>query len=122
MPTYKIQGVRLSQLKKCPKNCEKDIQIADATMHEMQHLPANACSARFIDEKSGKTLVCVLSYRAPLENGGNTAEPGQKDEASKALNLRCICFVGYRYQELDTKKTSLLFRVQEPHFSRYQEN
>ena len=94
-PTYKIRGARLSQLKKRPKNRKEDIQIADATIREMQHLPADACSARFIDEKSGKTLVCVFSYRALPENGVNTAEPGQKDEASKALKskVHLLCWL-----------------------------
>lgn len=64
-PTYAIHGLNLSRLMKRPKNRKNDIEAAQHRHCPDEEMPADACSARFMDEKSGKTLVCVFSHRAP---------------------------------------------------------
>jgi len=66
-PCYRIAGVQLSELEKRGKNLDDDIDIANATITRMQSWPADACSARLVDDDSGETLVCVFSHRLPNE-------------------------------------------------------
>ena len=63
-PTYKIRGANLSRLMKRPKNNQKDIDAANAVVAQMEDAPADACSAKFVNE-TGKMLVCVFSHRGP---------------------------------------------------------
>jgi hypothetical protein len=42
----------------------------------MECLQADACSAKFVDDESGETLVCVFSHRVPKET--NVAIAGEK--------------------------------------------
>ena len=42
----------------------------------MECLQADACSAKFVDDESGETLVCVFSHRVPME--ANVAIAGGK--------------------------------------------
>ena len=66
-----------------PKNRQDDIDDADAMILRMRDLQADACSARFVDDESGKTLVCVFARRtssmskvAPQKDV--VAKPGRK--------------------------------------------
>jgi len=43
----------------------------------MERLPADAASARFVDDESGETLVCVFSHRAPAETDAIAVAEGK---------------------------------------------
>lgn len=60
-PVFKIQNIRLSALKKRGKNLNADIKYADALIETMKSHPADACSARFLDE-NGIPLACVFAH------------------------------------------------------------
>jgi len=66
-PCYRIPGTNLSKLKKHGKNLKEDITAANTIIAHMQSWPANASSARLVDNKSGETLVCIFSHRLPEE-------------------------------------------------------
>jgi len=64
-PSYRIPGVKLSELKRRKKNREEDIDAANDSIARMEDVEPDACSAKFVDDETGETLVCVFSHRAP---------------------------------------------------------
>ena len=82
-PTYRIPRIKLSELMHRPKNRPDDINNADAMILRMRGSQADACSARFVDDESGETLVCVFSHRTPATSNiapqkDMVAKPGRK--------------------------------------------
>jgi len=78
-PRYRIPGTNLSELKKRGKNLEEDISAANTVIARMQSWPADASSARLVDDESGETLVCIFSHRLPEEKHA-TEEPTMEND------------------------------------------
>ena len=68
IPTYTIPGIKLLELKKQPKNLLEDVNVINTII---------AYSARFVDNKSGETLICVFSYRVSVETNTTTITKGK---------------------------------------------
>jgi len=64
-PSYRIPGVKLSELMRRPKNRKQDIDAANDSIARMENVEPDACSAKFVDDETGEPLVCVFSHRAP---------------------------------------------------------
>lgn len=83
-PTYRIQGVKLSELMQRPKNRQEDIDDANSTILRMHDIQPDTCSARFVDDESGKTLVCDFSHRMPATSKAQPNEQGKVEAKGDA--------------------------------------
>ena len=92
-PTYKIPGVKLSELNKQPKNRKDDIKAANTTISQMAKLSADACSARFVDDESGETLACVFSHRLPTDTKEKMTTGGLEDRNSVGVKVKVISYI-----------------------------
>jgi hypothetical protein len=64
VPTFRVQGVFLSELDKRTKNNKKDIAALDKVIEGMKDTPADACSGIWQDEE-GNTLLAAFAHQAP---------------------------------------------------------
>ena len=107
-PTYKIPGVKLSELNKRPKNHKDDIKAANATISRMAKLSADACSARFVDDESGETLACVFSHRLPTDTEEKMTTGGSEGRSSVGVKVKVISYIFLRSSFRSFKRSLLL--------------
>ena len=91
-PCYRIPGANLSELKKHGKNLEEDIAAANTVIARTQSWPADASSARLVDDESGEMLVCIFSHRLPEEMHTAEEPTMENDIAGNEKKVSC-CYL-----------------------------
>jgi hypothetical protein len=62
VPTFRIQGIFLSELDKRTKNDKQDIAALNKVIERMTDIPADACSGIWQDEE-GQTLLAAFAHQ-----------------------------------------------------------